>query len=281
MKEFGDRRVVVTGALSGIGRATALAFARAGARLLVCDVRVDSFSGLERELCAVGARSAQAYAVDVGVREQMAEFCRAVCCDGAPDVLVNNAGVGLAGGFLDTTLEDWDWIVNTNFWGVVHGCHYFAPKMVERGRGQIVNIASAAGFYNSDSMTAYGTTKYAVVGLSEALRAELAPLGVGVSVLCPGFIATPMAEHMRMRGVAYPESERQTVTNFYARRNYAPERVAREVLRATRKNSGLVPVTPEAWALYLLKRALPNLSRPLVDGAWRFLERFRIAARDS
>ncbi|HKO50749.1 MAG TPA: SDR family NAD(P)-dependent oxidoreductase [Polyangiaceae bacterium] len=274
-KEFADRLVVITGAASGIGRATALAFARASAQLFVCDLPGSDLIGLEQQLLAEGAQSVQTAAVDVGSREQMANFCELVCRSGTPDVLVNNAGVGLAGGLLATNLEDWHWIMNVNLWGVVHGCHFFAPKMAARGRGQIINIASAAGYYNSEAMTAYGTTKFAVIGLSEGLRAELAPLGVGVSVLCPGFIDTPIIAHMRMRGAAYPESERANVQRFYQKRNYGPERVAAQVLRAVGRNPALLPITPEAWALYAMNRIAPDLGRRLLRGLQRLAERRR------
>jgi NAD(P)-dependent dehydrogenase (short-subunit alcohol dehydrogenase family) len=272
---FFGQLAVVTGAASGIGRATAVLFAQSGARVCVCDLASSGLDALETELWAAGATGVEAAAVDVSSRREMAGFAERVCRNGAPDVLVNNAGVGLAGGLLDTTLEDWEWIVNVNLWGVVHGCHFFAPKMAERGRGQIVNIASAAGYYNSEAMAAYGTTKYAVVGLSEALRAELAPRGVGVSVVCPGFINTPIVQRMRMRGKAYPESERRNVQRFYEERNYTPERVAAAILDSARKNRALVPVTPEAWALYLLQRAAPNLSHRIVNGVAGLFSRKR------
>jgi NAD(P)-dependent dehydrogenase (short-subunit alcohol dehydrogenase family) len=272
---FEGRRVVVTGAASGIGRATARAFAREGAQLYACDLARAELPALEKELWAEGAKSVRTLAVDVGSRAQMADLCETICSEGSPDVLVNNAGVGLAGGVLDTTLEDWEWIVNVNLWGVVHGCHFFAPKMAARGSGQIVNVASAAGFYNSEAMAAYGTTKYAVVGLSEALRDELAPRGVGVTVVCPGFINTQIVDTMRMRGAGYPEQERARVQRFYQKRNYSPDRVAAAILSAVRKNRGLVPITPEAWALYLLKRTAPNLSHRLVNGVQGLLTRRR------
>ncbi len=269
-RTFEGQRVVITGAASGIGRATALEFARAGAVLCVCDLPSADLPRLERDLRGAGAPEARALAVDVGSAEQMAAFCETACAAGAPDVLVNNAGVGLAGGALATTLEDWRWIVAVNLWGVVHGCHFFAPAMAARGRGQIVNIASAAGFYNSEAMTAYGTTKYAVFGLSEGLRAELAPRGVGVSVVCPGFINTPIVRSMRLRGAAYPESTRPQIERFYAQRNYSPERVASAVLHAARANPAVLPVTPEAWALYLMKRAAPGLTHRLLASAGRW-----------
>lgn len=268
--EFANRCVVVTGAASGIGRATALAFARHGARLFVCDLPSANLAALEAELSRETKAEVDASAVDVSVPEQMAAFCERVCRTAVPHVLVNNAGVGLAGGALATSLEDWHWVLGANLWGVIHGCHYFAPKLTELGRGQIVNVASAAGFYNSEAMTAYGTSKYAVVGLSEGLRAELAPHGVGVSVVCPGFINTPMIASMRMRGAAYPESERGSVQRFYERRNYSPERVAQAVLRAARNNPALLPVTPEAWALYLMKRLAPELTHRLVATSQRW-----------
>jgi NAD(P)-dependent dehydrogenase (short-subunit alcohol dehydrogenase family) len=231
--------------------------------------------GLHAELLAAGAERVHALTVDVGSRADMLEFCEIVCRTGTPDVLVNNAGVGLAGGMLATTMEDWQWIVNVNLWGVVHGCHLFAPKMAARGSGQIVNVASAAGYYNSAAMTAYGTTKYAVIGLSEGLRAELAPLGVGVSVVCPGFINTPITSNMRLRGETYPESERANVKRFYEKRNYPPERVASAVLRAVQHNPALLTVTPEAWALYAMKRIAPSLGPRLLTGLHGFVQRRR------
>lgn len=273
--EFHGRKVAITGAASGIGRATAIAFARARARVWVCDLMPEVLPALEAELRGAGATEVHALCVDVGSAEQMSSFSDQVCASGAPDVLVNNAGVGLAGGLLGTHLDDWHWIVNVNLWGVVHGCHFFAPKMAERGKGQIINVASAAGFYNSEAMTAYGTTKYAVVGLSEALRAELRPRGVGVTVVCPGFVDTPIVGSMRLRGPAYPESERQEIQRFYRKRNYPPERVAQAVLHAVRQNPALLPVTSEAWALYISKRLAPDLSRQLIEGAQRFLTRRR------
>jgi NAD(P)-dependent dehydrogenase (short-subunit alcohol dehydrogenase family) len=258
-RSFLHRRVVITGCASGIGRATARHFAELGAHVIGCDIDEPALAPLCEELKRAGATGAEGHAVDVGDRPAMQRFAQRVLETGAPDVLVCNAGVGLAGGFLATSLEDWDWISAVNLWGVVHACHFFAPAMVARGAGQIVNVASAAGYFASSAMTAYGTTKYAVLGLSEALREELAPRGVGVSVVCPGFIDTPIVAHMRLRGERYPESERAAIAHFYRERGHSPERVARAIARAALDNPALLPVTPEAWGIYWLKRAAPTL----------------------
>ena len=142
--------------------------------------------------------------VDVADREQMREFADTVHDElGVVDLLVNNAGVGLGAGLLETKLEDWDWIVAINIMGVVHGCHLFVPRMVERGTGgHVANLSSMAGFYATPSLVAYSATKFAVLGLSESLREELQPHGIGVTAICPGIINTPITSHARVRGAA-------------------------------------------------------------------------------
>src|SRR5262249_55854374 len=133
------------------------------------------------------------FGVDVSKRDAMRRFAETVHAHvPAVDVLVNNAGVALGATFLDTTLEDWEWILSVNLWGVIHGCHFFVPEMVRHRKGHVVNVASAAGFVTTPDVAAYGTTKYAVVGLSEALREELRPQGIPVTTIAPGIINTPI-----------------------------------------------------------------------------------------
>jgi NAD(P)-dependent dehydrogenase (short-subunit alcohol dehydrogenase family) len=258
--------VVLTGAASGIGRATALACAKRGAALALCDLdeeRLDQTAGDAQKL---GATRVLREVRDVGSAEAVRAFAERVTRElGPADLLVNNAGVAVFGGFLHTSLDDWRWITETNYWGVVHGCHYFLPPMVERGRGgHVVNVASAAGFVASEALAAYSTTKYAVVGLSEALRDELARHEIGVSVICPGFVNTPIVERMRVRGVDAPDALRARVGSWYRKRNYDPERVAESILDAVRDNRAIVPVAPEAHLLHAMKRLLPSLSPRLL-----------------
>jgi NAD(P)-dependent dehydrogenase (short-subunit alcohol dehydrogenase family) len=256
--DLSGRTVLVTGAGSGIGRETALLSARRGARLVISDVNA---AGLEETADAIRAlgREVLAERVDVADREQMRAHAASVHEQLGPvDLLVNNAGVGLAGTFLDTPLEDWDWVVQINLMGVVHGCHFFVPPMAERGSGHVVNVSSMAGYNASPTLPAYSATKFAVLGLSEALREELKPTGVGVTAICPGLINTPITRNTRMRGEA--ADQRDKAIKLYERRNYTPARVAENILTAVQRGRVVAPVSPEAWFGYGLKRLSPRLA---------------------
>jgi len=252
--------VLVTGAASGIGKETALAFARRGADLAICDVDEESLAQTEQQLRALG-RAVLARRVDVASRDEMRAFAAAVHAQvDAVDILVNNAGVAVGGGFLETELDDWDWILGINVRGVIHGCHFFVPPMVARGcGGHVVNIASTAAFVSTETLAAYSTTKFAVLGLSEALHDELARHRIGVTAVCPGLINTAIARSARMRGLAARPEVRHRISTVFARRNYGPERVARNILKAVQRNRAVAPIAIEAWVLYYLKRLLPGI----------------------
>lgn len=251
---------VITGAGSGIGRETALLCARRGASLAICDVNEP---GLEQT-----AKDAHAHGCDVLTRrvnvadaEQMDAFARAVHERfGGVDLLINNAGIGVGASFLQTELEDWQRLLQVNVMGVVHGCRSFVPKMIERGSGQIVNVSSGAGFVASPWMFAYSTSKFAVFGLSEGLRMELRPHGIGVTTVCPGFINTPITKTSIVRGDAAAERQ-DKLARLHARRGYGPDKVAFGILDAARRNRAVAPVTPEAHLSYVLSKLAPTAAR--------------------
>lgn len=264
---FDGRLVLVTGAASGIGRATALAFAAAGARVVAVDRDGEGAARTADEAERAGAEAAWAEVVDVGDAEAMTALAdRVHGTYGVLDVLVNNAGVGISGPFLATSPEDWRRTLDVNLWGVIHGCRLFGARMAERGQGgHIVNIASAAAYQPSRLLPAYGTTKAAVLMLTECLRLELAGRGIGVSAVCPGFVNTSITTGTRFVGVSDAEQERlrDASARWYGRRDYPPEKVAAAVLRAVEKDAAVVPVTPEARALLLLSRLSPTGRRAI------------------
>ena len=254
--KLADKVVVVTGAGSGIGRATALAFAAEGARVAACDIDGDRIAALGREL---GPRALCAERVDVADRAQMAALAAAVHARApAADVIVNNAGVACGGDFLDITLDDWDWLLGVNLRGVVHGCHFFVPKMVERGAGgSVINISSIFGVFPAPKTTPYVASKFAVLGFSQSLRAELAPHKIGVTAICPGMIATSIADDSRFSGALRQHAQKISAT---FRGGARPEVVAREILGAVRTNPAVRPVGRDAWAIWAMLRVAPSVT---------------------
>ncbi|HWD02318.1 MAG TPA: SDR family oxidoreductase [Amycolatopsis sp.] len=263
-RRFADRLVVITGAGSGIGRATAVAFAAEGADVVVTDI--DPAAAAETaKLVRDNGGTAGEYTVDVTGAEAVETFAARVRADfGVPDIVVNNAGIGMSGPLLDTSLADWEKVVDVNLWGVIHGCRAFAPMMAERAEGgQIVNLASAAAYLPSKILTAYATTKAAVLALSNGLRAELAADGIGVTAVCPGLVNTNITSTTRFVGVSDDEQarRRQAASKLYARRGFGPEKVARDILRAVERDRAIQPSTPEAKAALVLSRLTPGLLR--------------------
>jgi NAD(P)-dependent dehydrogenase (short-subunit alcohol dehydrogenase family) len=186
--------------------------------------------------------------------------------EGTPDVVLNNAGIAIAGGFLYTEAEDWRRIVDVNLLGVATGCRLFGRAMVLRGEGgHIVNTASAAAFMPSRSLPAYAATKAAVLMLSESLRSELVPFGIGVTAACPGVVATNITRATRYVGRSEEDQVRLAdyVTRLYTRRNFTPERVAEEILKAIGEDRPVAVITPEAKLMRAISRVSPGLARRL------------------
>ncbi|MFJ7943023.1 SDR family oxidoreductase [Streptomyces sp. NPDC096354] len=264
-ERFGGQLVLVTGAAGGIGRATAFAFAEAGARVVAVDRDAEGAARTAEMARLIGSPAAWGEAVDVSDEPAMEKLAEKVAAEyGIVDVLVNNAGIGLSGSFLETTSEDWKNVLDVNLWGVIHGCRIFGKQMAERGQGgHIVNTASAAAYQPSRALPAYSTSKAAVLMLSECLRAELAERSIGVSAICPGVVNTNITATTRFAGADAAEEKRlqKRTGRLYGLRNYPPEKVADAIIEAVVHNRAVVPVTPEARAARFLSRFSPGALR--------------------
>jgi NAD(P)-dependent dehydrogenase (short-subunit alcohol dehydrogenase family) len=269
--EFAGRVAVVTGGASGIGRSTALLLARLGAKVHVVDVQAENAETVVSEIRAAGGK-AEAHACDVtdpAAVQGLAE--RVFAADGAVDVLHNNAGVGHAGPVEATTLEEWQRVLGVNLMGVVHGVHFFLPRMLEQGRpAHIVNTASMAGLVPVSQMVPYVTSKHGVVGLSEALNAELSPRGIHVSAICPGIINTPLIPGAHLDGEI--SNARGKIVRFYERFGASPDVVAEAVVDAIRHKQ-VIRTVPRSHVVlnWAVRRISPRAAQPLARLSTRFI----------
>ncbi len=263
--ELVGRWVGVTGAGSGIGAAISHHAARRGANLAICDIDPARLATAEQALREHGV-DVIAGEVDVSEAASVNRFAKAVHDRvDALDILVNNAGVTLAASALETTPEDWEWVLGIDLMGVINGCSAFCPTMRDRDEGgHVVNIASMDGYAAMEGFAAYSTAKFGVVGYSESLRAELARRHIGVSVVCPGPIRTAIVSEMPERGrFAGTYGDRIRAEN--KKKGVSAERVAKAVFRAVAKNRAIVPVTPVAWMTYYSKRIMPGMTAKALD----------------
>jgi NAD(P)-dependent dehydrogenase (short-subunit alcohol dehydrogenase family) len=255
-QEFAGKVVVVTGAGSGIGRASALLFAKLGAKVHVADVNGDSAEAVARET------GGEAHTVDVTDPEAVGRLAARVFeVDGRVDVLHSNAGIGHAADIEETTVDDWQRVIGVNLLGMAYVVQAFVPRlMAQGGRASIVNTASMAGLVAAPGMAPYSASKFGVVGMSESLNAELAEHGIHVCAVCPGIIDTPITRSAIMRGEF--EERREKAIEFYRKRGASPDRVAEAVVNAVRKRKVIQPVpASHVMPLWLLKRVSVRASQ--------------------
>jgi short-subunit dehydrogenase/pimeloyl-ACP methyl ester carboxylesterase len=266
-REVRGKLALVTGAGAGIGRATAVELARQGARKVVVVDRDLASANETADAVRAACAEAAVYRADVSDETAMNDLAAQVRNDhGVVDILVNNAGIAMAGRFLETTSAHWDAIVGVNVRGVISGSRAFGAQMVERGEGgTIINIASAAAFLPSKSMVAYSTTKAAVLGFSESLRADLADEGISVTAVCPGFVNTNIAKSTVYAGMTAEQQDRarHKADAAYRRRNYTPEATAKAIVKSVRTGPPVLPVAAEARIGYAMRRISPSMIRLL------------------
>ncbi|EKS40460.1 SDR family NAD(P)-dependent oxidoreductase [Afipia clevelandensis] len=256
MRELAGKTAFVTGGASGIGFALGRAFAEAGMKVMLADVESDALAAAVNSLHNVGpgVRGIDCDVADAASVERAAKAT--FDAFGNVHIVCNNAGVAAGGGIDEIALDSWRWVIDVNLLGVVHGIRAFLPHMRAHGEGgHIVNTASMAGMQSGLGFSPYTASKFAVVGMSEGLAPQLAPFGIGVSVLCPGFVRTRIGESGRNRPDQYgaaqvPEPGSATamlvaMVDEMIRNGIDPADVAARVLAAIRANELYVFTHPE------------------------------------
>lgn len=246
-------RIFITGGGSGLGRALAERYAKAGWSVLIGDI---DQARLVDTVAALRQAGADAHGLACDVRqaadlEAARDFLERTW--GGVDIVVNNAGVAVAGGIAETTLEDWGWIVDINLMGVVRGCKTFTPLFVRQGRGHFVNIASMAGLVHPPYMSAYCATKASVVALSESTALELAPQGIHVSVVCPAFFRTNLHTTVRTADPRFTASTGRLV----GKAKRGAEEIAARVFEGVARREFHILTHPEGRAAWMAKRFAP------------------------
>lgn len=261
--DLADAVVAVTGAASGIGRASALAFAQAGADVVVSDIDIPGAEQVAAEVEQLGRR-ALVVGADVSERDQLTELVRAsVSWQDHLEVFMSNAGVAVGGDPHRVPLEDWEWQLDINLWPHIWAVREVLPHMLERGRGHLVHTASSAGTLGFPSLIPYCVSKFAVVGLAESLAVWGADKGIGVSVVCPLLVDTRIMEGSRMtpdEDLDPETSERMgaAARTLFKQAGIPPEQVADHVLEAVREGRLYVFPHPELKAMVDAKWADPD-----------------------
>jgi len=254
MSEQGQR-VFITGSASGLGRAMALRFAREGCRVAVADVNDARAMEAAEEVETAGGEALVLHCditSDASVSDAAAEVDEAW---GGVDVLINNAGVAAAGTVIDTSMEDWSWMIDTNLLGAVRMCRTLVPSMQAQRSGHVINVASAAGIVQSPGMASYNVAKAGMIALSETLRNEVRRFGIGVTVVCPSFFATNLMESYRGPATGV----RDMADKLMRRSSLDADDVADAVYRAMEKDELFVFAHNEARLAYHFKRLMPGV----------------------
>ena len=253
---------VVTGAGSGIGRSFAMELARRGGTVVYADIHLETAQETVNLIQSLTSSNAYAVQCDVGLKEHVKALAeQAEQLLGHPvTLLINNAGVGLGGKFDEVSLEDWQWCMHVNLWGVIHGCHYFVPQFKQQGFGAIINVASAAGFTAAPEMTAYNVTKASVLALSETLSAELRSANIRINVLCPTLVPTNIMKNGRL-----PKSYSGLADQLLMNHAFIDsEQVAKKTLNQLDANKLYTIPQPDAKLFWWMKRISPQLYAKLL-----------------
>ena len=248
--------VVITGAASGIGRALAVRIASEGvAGIAISDVNEAGLNGTAAMITGVPVST---HVMDVSKLDDVKQFAGGVIAKhGRVTHLINNAGVGVLGSFEQLSIEDFEWLMGINFWGVIYGCKVFLTLLKAQPQGHIVNVSSVFGLIAPEEQSAYCSSKFAVRGFTESLRHELAGSTVSVSCVHPGGIKTNIARNSRV-GENTPEEWKQQGAKFFDKvAKTSPETAAEVILKGIKEQNPRILIGQDAYAISTLSRLFP------------------------
>ena len=259
VRDLRAKSVFLTGAASGIGRATALAAAREGAVLFLTDVDQQGLVEVAEEIVAAGGEVAYAAPVDVADHEAVRAMATEVTAQhGAMDVVMNIAGIASWGTITAMPHSTWRRVVDVNLMGPIAVLEYLVPPMIEAGRGgQVVNVSSASGIIGMPWHAAYSASKFGLRGVSEVLRFDLARHRIGVSLVCPGGVDTGLTETVDIAGVDNTGPQFRRLQARFRKRAVTPERAAEAILEGVRRNRYWVYTSPDIRLAHLTQRYFP------------------------
>ena len=261
MTAISGSAAAVTGAAGGIGRALALELAARGCDLALADRDEAALLALAAEIGKDSGRKVSVHRVDVGEPGQIQDFAlAAIAAHPSLNILINNAGVALLGSFAEIEQAQMEWLININFWGVVHGTRAFLPHLTSRPAAHIVNLSSIFGIVAPPGQTAYSAAKFAVRGFSESLRHELATANspVRLSVVHPGGVSTNIVRNSRTgAGVTDNARRAQSIDRFDAAARTTPKAAAQRIITGIENNQPRILIGNDAWFMDLLQRFRP------------------------
>jgi NAD(P)-dependent dehydrogenase (short-subunit alcohol dehydrogenase family) len=272
MKTLRDKNCLITGAASGIGRATAIAAARDGARLFLSDINGDGLDATARTIRDAGGQVIDQRRLDVSDHEAVRAYADELHrSHGSMDVLMNIAGISIWGSVETLAHEQWRRLIDINLMGPIHVIEYFVPAMIRAGRGgHLVNVSSAAGLFGLPWHAAYSASKFGLRGVSEVLRFDLRRHGIDVSLVCPGGVDTGLVQTLEIAGIDTTTPDIARLRGYFRRHAVTPERAAAAILKGVRKRSYLVFTSFDirfghwwqrkfAWPYELVMRLLNHL----------------------
>jgi NAD(P)-dependent dehydrogenase (short-subunit alcohol dehydrogenase family) len=256
VKDLSGRRCLITGAASGIGRATALAVAGKGAHLFLTDINGEGLEATAAEIRQAGGTVDHLRAADVSDHAAVAALAAEIhASHGSMDVVMNIAGVSTWGSIERLRHSDWQRMIDVNLMGPIHVLECFVPPMIEAGRGgHVVNVSSAAGLIGLPWHAAYSASKFGLRGISEVLRFDLRRHGIGVSLVCPGGVRTPLVQTVEIVGVDRNSPRMQKLTASFERRAVSPEHVAAKIIEGIEKNRYMVLTSRDIRIAYWFQR---------------------------